>query len=182
MLSLNNNKCMKTKTEKLLKTMHFIAWFVFIGLMIKVGAIIISYFVSIGNNEVAKNLFGGLDLFAYRNYNFAHYTFIVSYKILLYAVEAYIAFLIIKLLSGLNLKEPFNDNVQLLIQKISYSIFYLWILAIIHNTHVQFLGKRHDFPMELFSSDFIFLAGVIFIFAQIVKRGIEIQTENELTI
>jgi len=36
--------------------------------------------------------------------------------------------------------------------------------------------------MDLFSSDFIFLAGVIFIFAQIIKRGIEIQSENNLTI
>ena len=67
-------------------------------------------------------------------------------------------------------------------QKISYSIFYLWIIAMVHNTHVQFIGIRYKFPMELFSSDFIFLAGIIFIFAQIVKRGIELQSENDLTI
>ena len=79
-------------------------------------------------------------------------------------------------------KKPFNISVQQLMTKISYSIFYLWLLAILHNIHVQFLAKRHDFSMELFSSDFIFLAGIIFIFAQIVKRGIEIQQENDLTI
>ncbi len=173
---------METKTEKLLKAMRFIAWLVFIGLLIKASTILIAYFISIGNADTAKNLFGGLDLLAYRNHSLSHYSFIVFYKVVLFALEAYIAYLIIKLLGSLNLKAPFNYNVQQLMQKISYSIFYLWILAIIHNAHVRFLGRRHDFPMDLFSSDFIFLAGIIFIFAQIVKRGIEIQTENELTI
>ena len=88
----------------------------------------------------------------------------------------------IKLLSSLNLQNPFNATVLMLMNKISYTIFGLWILAIIHNAHVQFLAKRYDFTMDLFSSDFIFLAGIIFIFAQIVKRGIEIQSENDLTI
>ena len=170
------------KTKNLLKAMHVIAWIVFIGLCIKTGAILISYFISIGNPEAAKNLYAGLDLSEYYNHSFKQYSFIVSYKVALFATEAYIAFLITKLLSGLNLEKPFNLEVQKLMQNISYSIFSLWIIAMVHNTQVQFIGKRYYYSMDLFSSDFIFLAGVIFIFAQIVKRGIEIQTENELTI
>ena len=173
---------MKSNTEKLLKVMHVLSWIVFIGLLIKVGTIITTYFMSIGNEEASKNLFGGLNLWDYRNYNFTQYSLIVGYKVLLFAAEAHIAYLIIQLLSKLNLKQPFNTNVQELMQKISYSIFYLWILATIHNTHVQFIGKKYRFTIDLFSSDFIFLAGIIFIFAQIVKRGIEIQSENDLTI
>ncbi|KGL62665.1 DUF2975 domain-containing protein [Polaribacter sp. Hel1_85] len=170
------------KTKQLLKVMHVIAWIVFIALCIKTGAILISYFVSISNPEAAKNLYEGLNLFEYYNHSFLQYSFIIGYKVLLFSVEAYIAFLVTKLLSGLNLEKPFNFNVQKLMQKISYSIFYLWILAIVHNTQVQYLGKKYRFTIDLFSSDFIFLAGIIFIFAQIVKRGIEIQSENELTI
>ena len=170
------------KIRKLLKVMNFVTWLVFIGLLIKAGTILFSYIISIGNEQAAKNLFDGLDLSAYRNYSFVQYTFIISYKVVLFSIEAYVAFLVTKLLSGLNLEKPFNLNVQILMQKISYSILYLWILAIIHNFHVNFLGKRHGFPLDLFSSDFIFLAGIIFIFAQIVKRGIEMQQENELTI
>ena len=173
---------MKTKTEKLLRAMNIIAWIVFIGLLIKTGTIIVNYFISMNNEAAAENLFGGINLSDYKNFSFVQYTFIVAYKISLFAIEAYIALLLTKLLSGLNLKNPFNNTVQQLTQKISYCIFYLWIIAIIHNAHVQYLGKKHDFPMDLFSSDFIFLAGIIFIFAQIMKRGIEIQTENELTI
>jgi len=173
---------MKSKTEQLLKIMHVLAWIVFIGLLIKVGTIIITYFISIGNEEASKNLFDGLNLWDYRNHSFTQYSLILGYKVLLYAAEAHIAYLIIQLLSKLNLEKPFSSRVQDLMQKISYSIFYLWIIAMIHNTHVQFIGMRYNFPIELFSSDFIFLAGIIFIFAQIVKRGIELQSESELTI
>ena len=170
------------KTEKILKFMHILSWIVFIGLCIKTGAILISYFVSIGNPEAAQNLYAGLDLSEYYNYSFRQYTFIVSYKVAIFATEAYIAYLVTKLLSTLNIQKPFNLEVQKLMQSISYSIFNLWILALVHNGHVQFVGQKNNFDLNLFSSDFIFLAGIIFIFAQIVKRGIEIQSENELTI
>ena len=170
------------KTKNLLKAMHIIAWIVFIGLLIKAGTILVVYLISINTPEAAENLIDGLDLSEYYNHSFIQYTFIVGYKILLFSVEAYVAFLVTKLLSKLNLKKPFSLNVQLLMQKISYSIFYLWFLAIIHNTHVQIIGKKYRFTIDLFSSDFIFLAAIIFIFAQIVKRGIQIQQENDLTI
>ncbi len=170
------------KTANILKVMHILSWIVFIGLCIKTGAILISYFVSIGNPEAAKDLYAGLNLSEYYNLSFTQYTFIVSYKIALFATEAYIALLVTKLLKALNLEKPFNIEVQKLMQNISYSIFNLWILAMLHNTHIQYTGKKYGFSMDLFSSDFLFLAGVIFIFAQIVKRGIEIQSENDLTI
>ena len=170
------------ETEKLLKFMKFFSWLAFIGLLIKSGVVLFTYVSSIGNADVSKNLYEGLNLFEYRNYSFVQYSFIVLYKVCLFAVEAYIAFLVIQLLQRLNLKQPFNIDVQQLMKQISFGIFYLWIVAIIHIAHVQFLAKKHGFEMELFSSDFIFLSGIIFIFAQIVKRGIEIQSENDLTI
>lgn len=170
------------KTKKILKIMYVLSWIVFIGLSIKTGAIVISYMVSVGNPEASKNLFDGLDLSEFYNYDFKQYSFIVSYKVALFAIETYIIFLVIKLLKALNLEKPFNIKVQKLMQSISYSIFNLWLLAMLHNTHIRYIAKKHQFSMDLFSNDFIFLAGVIFIFAQIVKRGIEIQSENELTI
>ena len=162
--------------------MNYVSWIVFIGLLIKVGTIITTYFISINNEEAAKNLFGGLDLSSYREFSFVQYSFIVSYKVFLYASEAYVALLVAKLLGKLDLKNPFNVTVHQLMEKISYSILSIWIVAILHNAQVRHIAKKNGLPMDLFSSDFIFLAGVIFIFAQILKRGIEIQSENDLTI
>lgn len=162
--------------------MKFFSWFAFIGLMIKTGIILVTYLLSIKNPEVSKNIYEGMNLVEYREYSFMHYSLIIAYKIVLYLVEAYIAFLVIKLLSRLNINHPFDIGVQKFMKQISYGIFYLWVIAIIHNTHIQFIGKKHNFQMDLFSSDFVFLSAIIFIFAQIVKRGIEIQKENDLTI
>ena len=170
------------KTEKILKIMKFFSWFAFIGLMIKAGAILVTYLLSIKDAEVAKNLYENMNLYQYLTFSFTHYTFLVMYKIVLFSVEAYIAYLVIQLLKKLNMNQPFNTHVQQYMQQISKGIFYLWIIAIVHNTHMQLIGKKHDFEMYLFSSDFVFLSVIIFIFAQIVKRGIDIQSENELTI
>lgn len=162
--------------------MKFFSWFAFIGLMIKSGTILVTYLLSISNAEVSKNMYESLNLYEYYNHSFLNYTIIVFYKIILFAIEAYIAFLVIQLLKKLNLKQPFNIDVHTLMKKISYAIFYLWIVAIVHNTHIQIIGKKNNFELSLFSSDFVFLSLIIFIFAQIVKRGIEIQSENDLTI
>ena len=170
------------KTERILKVAKIFSWFAFIGLMIKSGAILVTYLLSISNPEISKNMYESLNLFEYYNHSFINYTIIVFYKIILFSVEAYIAYLVIQLLKKLNIKQPFNIDVHSFMRKISFAIFYLWIIAIMHNTHIQIIGKKYNFEMSLFSSDFVFLSLIIFIFAQIVKRGIEIQSENDLTI
>ena len=170
------------KTAKILKVATFFSWFACIGLTIKSGAILVTYLLSISNPEISKNMYESLNLFEYYNHSFLNYSIIVFYKIVLFSVEAYIAYLVIQLLKKLNIKQPFNIDVHSLMRKISFAIFYLWIIAIVHNTHIQIIGKKHNFELSLFSSDFVFLSLIIFIFAQIVKRGIEIQSENDLTI
>jgi len=173
---------MKSKTESLLKIMNVLAWVVFIGLMIQAGSIIISYAVSIGNPDAAKNLYRGWNMFPYRHQSFMHYTFVVGYKVLLYITQAYIAFLITRLLRGLNISRPFNADVVKLMQKISYSILCVWLIAMAHNIHVAVLEKSYGLVATYISGDAIFLAGIVYVLAQMFKRGAEIQSENELTV
>jgi len=173
---------MKSKTEKLLRVMNILAWVVFIGLMIVAGSIIIPYFVSIGNAQASKDLYRGMDLSAYRQHSFAQYTFVVGYKVILYITQAYIAFMVTSLLSRLNIYKPFNADVVKLMQRISYSILFVWLVAIVHNIHVGILEKNYGLVATYISVDSIFLAGVVYVLAQLFKRGAEIQSENELTV
>ncbi len=173
---------MKSKTEKLLPVMNVLAWIVFIGLLIVAGSILTSYIVSIGNPQAAKNLYNGLDLSAYREQSFMNYTFVAGYKIILLVIQAYIAFLMTRLLSRLNISKPFNSDVVKLTQRISYSILCIWLIAIMHNTHVAILQKTYSIVPSYVSTDAIFLAGIVYVLAQMFKRGAEIQSENELTV
>lgn len=173
---------MNSKTELLLKTMRFLAWLVFIGLLIKAGAIMMSFGVSIKNPEAAKDLYRGMDLSRYETYSFINYTVIVFYYILLYLMQAYIALFAAKLLSSINMEKPFTKTVVDLLKRISVTILAVWILAILHNLHVSVLEKYAAITPEFIAGEFIFLAGMIYVLAQLFKRGAEMQTENDLTV
>jgi len=173
---------MASKTEKLLKLMRFLAWLAFIGLLIKAGAVIMSYGASIQNPEASKDLYEGMDLSRYADASFLHYSIIVFYYILLYLAQAYIALFIAKLLSNINLEKPFTDTVVGLLKKISYTIFGVWILSIIHNVHVGLLNKYANIDAELLTSEYTFLAGIVYVLAELFKRGVVMQRENELTV
>ena len=62
------------KSKNILKIMYVFAWLAFIGLCIQTGAIIFSYLISLNNPEASKNLFGGLNLSEYYNYNINQYS------------------------------------------------------------------------------------------------------------
>jgi hypothetical protein len=173
---------MKSKTQKLLTVMNILAWIVFIGLLIQAGSIIISYVVSIGNAQAAKDLYRGMDLSVYRQQSFGHYTFLVGYKVIFYIMQAYIAFLMTRLLSRLNISKPFNADVVKLLQEISHSILCVWLVAMVYNIHAAILEKSYGIAAAYISGDSIFLAGIVYVLAQMFKRGVEIQSENELTI
>lgn len=170
---------MNSKTELLLKIMRFLAWLVFIGLLIKAGAIIMSFGVSMNNSEAAKNLYRGMDLSRYETYSFINYTAIVFYYILLYLLQAYIALFATKLLSSANLEKLYSTTVLGLVQKIRYTIFGVLIIAILHNLHVAILEKYAGITPDYITSEYVFLAGMVFVLVIIFKRSIEFQLEND---
>lgn len=179
---------MKTKTKNILSIMHVIMWIVFIGTCIKTGAILYSFFVSLVINAIAaKDLHLGLNLSELYQYNSSHYIGMVSFVICLYALRAYITYLVIKIFLKINLVNPFSNDVASLIKKISGVAFLIGILTIVANSYSNWLMKR-EIPLNNLheylqgKAEFLFMAGIVFIIAQVFKRGIEIQSENELTV
>jgi hypothetical protein len=52
----------------------------------------------------------------------------------------------------------------------------------IYDIHVAILEIVYGIKATYISGDVLFLAGMVFVFAQMFKRGVEIQRENELTV
>jgi DUF2975 family protein len=174
---------MKSKTQALLLTLNVLAWLAFFGFIIKGGAILVSYGVSVRNPVGAKNLYMGWDLSALREYDFWHYSGVVYMRVLLLFLQAYIAFLVTKVLSKIKLANPFSIEVSNLMERISYFMLATWVVVMLHNSHIGWLAKTLPSMQENYiSGEFIFLAGVVFVIAQVFKKGVEIQTENELTV
>ena len=173
----------KTRTEQILIVMNILAWFALIGFIIEAGAMTYSYAVSLFIDEGARNLYNGLDLFELRGFNFWHYTLSVSYRVAIRIMQAYTAWLVIKCLMNVKLENPFTVDVARQIEKISHFMLATWVVAMAHNLHAYWVSNIfHGFIPKWISGEFIFAAALLYVVAQIFKRGVEIQTESELTV
>ncbi|RNI22356.1 DUF2975 domain-containing protein [Rufibacter latericius] len=179
---------MKTKTNLILSTVNVLFWIVYIGLCIKTGAILISFLVSLFvSPQGAQDLHLGLDLSELLRYSKQYYISMVSLIIVLSALKAHMAYLVIRVFMKIDPLHPFNATASGLITTISEVALGSGILAIICNAYAKWLTKM---PVDLQNltpyldngGEFLFLAGIIFVIAQIFKKGVEIQSENELTI
>jgi hypothetical protein len=98
-------------------------------------------------------------------------------------MKAYASFLVIKTLSTMNLSNPFTMEVAKKMEKVSYVLFEIWIVSMLKNAHTGWLLKATGgLQGEWVNGDFILMAALVFVLSQIFKRGVEIQSENELTV
>lgn len=173
----------QTKTEQVLTVVHVLAWIAFVGFLIEGGAILVSFGVSYVNPEAAKNLYRGLDVYQLREFNFWYYTQFVSFMVAIPLMKAFVWFLVIKTISRINLSNPFTMEVAQTLEKISYVLFGTWFVGMLSSAYTDWLGKTTEVLQgNWVSGEFIFMAGLVFIISQVFKRGVEIQSENELTI
>ena len=179
---------MKQNTNQIFNIMYVMAWLIFIGLCVKTGSLLFSTIISIFiNPEASQDLYLGLNVIDLYDTNTWYYVSIMSLIIYILGLQAYIFYLVIKIFSKLNLVQPFSMEISKLISEISYIALQIGIISIIINGAGKWLIKREVALYNVGeylggSGEYFLLAGIIFVVAQIFKRGIEIQNENELTI
>ncbi|WP_305660687.1 DUF2975 domain-containing protein [Daejeonella sp.] len=178
---------MEKKNNYVFTFLSIVAWVIFVGLCIEAGALIVNFLYSLFKPQIIQNLYQKLDLselytmskWAYFNM----YTFILAISIL----KAYLFYLVIILISKLDLARPFNSFVSKQITQISYFTLSIGLLSSLaqHTTkNLMHRGFEVD-TLDRFWADseaFILMSAIIYIIATIIKRGIEIQNENDLTV
>lgn len=170
------------KTQSILNLMFYLAWFVFIALLIKAGAVLTTFTISFFNSDAAQNLYFNLDLSMYLNYSSLHYSILVIAKIILFSTQAYVAYLMTKLLQDFNIQNPFSKTVVKLMERICFSILFIWFLTLVNNAHFQVLAHKVGETFNPTDDAYLLWSAMVYVLAQVFKRGIEIQTENEMTI
>jgi hypothetical protein len=176
---------MITTNATILKIMNVLFWIVFIGLCIKTGALLISFFVSLFVNPVgAKDLYMGLNLSELRDYNLWYYIHMVTLIIALNGLKAYIAYLVVRIFLKFDLAKPFNHDITALITTISNVALNTGILALVTDGVSNWLTKHEgvDVPVRHGAGEILFFAGVIYIIAIVFRKGTELQIENDLTV
>lgn len=99
-------------------------------------------------------------------------------------VEAYMVFLVVKILKKLNFSNPFSKEISTLISKISLLSLLVGLFSILTRMISNSFMKKFIVDIQLGDPNFNFLifAGIIYIIGKIYQRGVEIQSENDLTI
>jgi len=178
---------MSKRNNLVFKGLQIVAWIIFIGLCIETGALLVNFVFSLFKPEVVHNLYEKLDLS--KMYNRSQYAFFSIYSLILTIsiLKAYLFYIVIMLISKLNLLKPFNENVARQITKISYFTLSIGLISYIaHQTTKQL--QQHGFEIDKLgqywedSQAFILMAAVIYVIATIFSRGVEIQNENDLTV
>ncbi len=83
----------------------------------------------------------------------------------------------------MNLVSPFNLRIARLLQKISFVLVAAAFIALLADAHSEWLLNNAALAQdEHATGELLFTAGLVFIISQVFRRGVDLQTENELTV
>ena len=178
---------MSEKNLLVFQGLKIVAWIIFVGLCIEAGGLIVNFFFSLYNPEFVQNLYQKLDLSEmYKRSRWAFFS-MYSFILIISILKSVLFYLLIKLVSNINLSKPFNSVVSIQITQISFytlSIGLLSYLARQTAKNLQHKGYVIDTLNQFWadSQAFILMAAVIYVIATIFSKGVEIQNEIDLTV
>ena len=146
-----------------------------------------NFFFHLYNPEMVQNLYQKLDLIKMYQDNEPAFFGIYSFILIISILKAVLFYTVIRLMHKMNLSKPFSTFVEKQISLVSYYALSIGLLCYITNQVVKNLNHRDLVSDNLnqFLGDseaFILMGAVIYIIAQIFKRGVELQEENDLTV
>lgn len=178
---------MSKNNDIILKVLHVLSWIVFIGLCIEAGALLFNFSFTLFKPIASQSIYKGLDLSEIYGKQFPHFIGLMSFVVVLAVLKAYLFYLVVKIFLKLNLVKPFDSEIAKLIEKISYEAVTIAILGFIaHQYTKRLIQSGYEVSdVERYWNDtaaFLMMAAILFVIAQVFKKGIELQKENDLTV
>ncbi len=91
--------------------LQIVSWIIFVGLCIEAGALIVNFVFSLFKPEFVGNLYQKLDLSQLYNTNKWVYSGMYGFILTISVLKAYLFYVVIMLLSKLDLLKPFSSSV-----------------------------------------------------------------------
>ncbi len=181
---------MEISSKQILKILYVLSWIIFIGVSIEAGGFIFNtLFVFTYNPIGAHNFWNGMDMSSLYNFDSGYFLVVTSLMIIVAVMKAIMFYLIVKILHDkkLNMLQPFNREVGNFIFNLCYLSSGIGLFSYWGTKYSAWLVKQGVIIPSLEShiggaDVWLFMAVILFVIAHIFKRGIEIQSENELTI
>jgi hypothetical protein len=182
---------MKISTKQVFGLLYIVSWIIFVGVCVEAGGFIVNgFFTLVLNPAGARHFWQEVDLTSLYYYD-KGYFFVETFVISLVAVmRACLFYLIIKILHDkkLNMSRPFNREFGRFIFRMAYLSLLIGLFSWGGVKYAEwFVTQGVKMPdmkyLRLGGADvWLFMSVTLGVIAQIFKRGIEIQTENELTV
>ncbi|ASZ13902.1 DUF2975 domain-containing protein [Chitinophaga pendula] len=181
---------MQTNTQLMLKVLSVLAWIIFIGVCIEAGAFITNAFFALVKPGIVNRLWQQVDLSALFKYDRSYFFTEMLIMSIVGVMRAYLFYVIITMLHNkhVNLSQPFSHTIRRYILKLSYAALAIGLFSWYGVEYAEWLitqgVKMPDTQyLRLGGADvWLFMSVILFVIAQVFKRGIEMQTENELTV
>lgn len=190
---------MKLGTDILLKKMNLISWIIlnviswiiFVGVCIDAGGVFTNTIYSIFfNASLASHFWGYLDLSKLFEFNQTAFVSLTALMSVVTILKAILFYFIIKIFHDkkLDFSNPFNPGLGNYIYKIAYctlgiGLFSKWGGDLSNWITSQQISVPPIQELKMGGADvWLLMTFIIFVFAFIFKKGIELQSENELTV
>lgn len=177
----------KWLNQPALMLITIVIWSIFIGLCIQAGALLFTFIYSLFKPIVAQDLFEGLNLSSLMEENRWYYIGVMSVLVYILGQKAYLFYLMIRIFLKINLVHPFSREISKLITSISYLAFQIGVAIILSSGWFKWLEIR-GFDLDKVTGmvsggfEFMLMAALLIAIGIVYKRGVELQSENELTI
>lgn len=181
----------KIGTKQMLKLLLVIAWIIFIGVSIEAGGFIFNtIFTLVLKPNAAKHLWQQVDLSNLYKYNQGYFFAEMLLISIVAFLKACMFYLIVKILHNkkLDMSQPFSKEVGRFILKVAYLALGIGLFCLWGANYAEWFVKQGvEMPdiqyLRISGADvWLFMGVILFVIAEIFKRGIEIQSENELTV
>lgn len=182
---------MSVKTDYFLKVLHVLAWIIFIGVSIEAGSFIFNLiftylFIAKGDREFRTEV----DLSALYHHNDRDYITIISLMIIVAVLKAIMFYVIVRFFHDkpYNLDQPFREPVRRFVLNLAYisfgiALFSSWGAGYSKGLVKQGISVPDLQTLKMAGADvWLFMGVALLVIAQVFKKGIELQEENDLTV
>ena len=181
---------LKISTKMMLAILLFVSWAIFVGLCIEASAFLVNAVFALVKPSVVPFLWQQVDLSDLLAHDKGYFFVVVLLSAIVAAHKAWMFYLIIMALmkKSISWVQPFSVQTKRLVMYLSYLTFATGLFSSMGAKYVKWLsGQGITMPdtqsLHLGSGDvWLFMAVTLLVIGQIFRRGIEIQSENELTI
>ncbi|HMO60679.1 MAG TPA: DUF2975 domain-containing protein [Ferruginibacter sp.] len=182
----------KITSQRLMKVLQVLSWIIFIGLCIEAGGILVNTCIAVFiQPRAAQNFWaGGNNLYGLLQFDKGYFIVICIIMLITGILKAIMFYLIVQLFTEkkLNIAEPFTAALGSFMTRLSYLSLGIGFFAYMGTQYTTWLKQQAVSTANIQSSYFagadvwLFMAVILFVLTHIIKRGIEIKTENDLTI